>query len=129
LDGEAYLEYFQPQLAQALPRLRRSPLRAVAETASPSYADNLRISMFAGLPAVTGWDYHLWQRGKSQAEIRLRFADLETLLQGTPEDLATALAARWHVDVIARWDKPLEPRPGFQPIADGNQAVLCRGEP
>jgi len=129
LDGEAYLEYFQPQLAQALPRLRRSPLRAVAETASPSYADNLRISMFAGLPAVTGWDYHLWQRGKSQAEIRLRFADLETLLRGTPEDLATALAARWHVDVIARWDKPLEPRPGFRPIADGNQAVLCRGEP
>jgi uncharacterized membrane protein len=114
LDGEAYLGGALPSLEAALAALRALPARAVAEQAFPPYADTLRVPMFTGLPALVGWEYHLWQRGKSWAEIRLRAADLARLLQVPAHPLAPALLRRWPVDLLAHWEKALQP-PGFIP--------------
>lgn len=123
LDGEAYLWAVQPELAAFLPRLRTLPARAVAEPWEPPYSDTLRLPMFAGLPTVVGWEYHLWQRGKSPGEIRLRAADAQFVL-GRPEDpLAKVLARRWDLDVLVPWEKPRKAMEGFVPWGDGSMLV------
>ncbi len=126
LDGEAYLETFQPALAEALPALRAAPLRAAAEPAFPPYSDTLRVPMFAGLPAMVGWEYHLWQRGKSWAEIRLRAADLARILLGETEPAAQDLVDRWGVDLLAQWEKPAPALPAFSPLLPGNEHLRWR---
>lgn len=126
LNGEAYLASFQPALAQALPALRAAPLRATAEPAFPPYSDTLRVPMFAGVPAMVGWEYHLWQRGKSWAEIRLRAADLARLLLGEATPPAEALADRWGVDLLAQWEKPAPSLSGFAPLVPGNPHLRQR---
>ncbi len=129
LDGAAYLEGFQPAVAAAVPLLTHRDPGVVAEVATPSYGDNLRLPMFCGTPAVVGWDYHLWQRGKSRAEIRLRLHDLEVLLRGSPRELANALARRWRVGVLARWEEKPAGLPGFRAVAGTDGHVWVRGEP
>lgn len=126
LDGEAYLWAAQPELAAVLPRLRELPARAVGEPWEPPYSDTLRVPMFTGLPTVMGWEYHLWQRGKSPGEMRLRAADLQAVLTRPTDPLAKILARRWHLDVLVPWVKPREAAGGFVPLGGGS--VLVRRE-
>lgn len=126
LDGEAYLWAVQPELAAALPRLRELPARAVGEPWQPPYSDTLRVPMFTGLPTVMGWEYHLWQRGKSPREMRLRAADLQLVLAQPADLLAKILARRWNLDVLVPWEKPRKAAGDFVPLGDGS--VLVRRE-
>ncbi|KDA54530.1 hypothetical protein EG19_10205 [Thermoanaerobaculum aquaticum] len=128
LDGQAYLRSAQPPVAVAAERCQKSPLGVVAEEASPSYGDNLRLPMFCGVPAMVGWDYHLWQRGKSQAEIRLRMADLDLILRGSPPEMAKALANRWDIDWRASWQEPPSPLPDFEPLSETDGRVWVRSK-
>lgn len=118
LDGQAYLSRAQPEVAAAVRFCQEKGLSVVAEEASPPYADNLRLPMFCGASAVVGWEYHLWQRGKAQAEIRLRLDDLSLLLRGQPMDLARALAERYRIQALAGWERAPAHLPGFVPIPD-----------
>jgi YYY domain-containing protein len=84
LDGQAFLKSKDPTtwfLVRALQGMA-SPGDVVAEAAGPSYQKYTRIAMHTGLPVVVGWEWHLQQRGQSQAEIAARFADLELLYSG-----------------------------------------------
>ncbi|MCS7183125.1 MAG: DUF2298 domain-containing protein [Thermoanaerobaculum sp.] len=126
LDGQAYLVQAQPAVAEAVTLCTAKQLAVVAEVATPPYADNLRLPMFCGVPALVGWDYHLWQRGKAQAEIRLRLQDLELLLRGQPSLLAQRLAQRWRVDALARWEEPPGGLVGFLPQANTGGRLWLR---
>ncbi len=81
LDGQAFLQQQDRAtwfLVRALQGSAR-PGETVAESAGPYYSRHTRIVMHTGLPTVVGWEWHLTQRGQPAAEIRARFADLETL--------------------------------------------------
>ncbi|MGQ9495073.1 MAG: DUF2298 domain-containing protein [Thermoanaerobaculaceae bacterium] len=132
LDGEAYLWAVQPQLAACLPWLRELPARAVGEAWEPPYSDTLRVPMFTGLPTVVGWEYHLWQRGKSPGEIRQRAADLQLVLARPEDPLGKVLARRWDLDVLVPWEKPQKATEDFVPWGDGWVLVrrnLLPGQP
>jgi YYY domain-containing protein len=95
LDGMEFMRHRNPEEWQALTWLRRyaagSPV--VAEAAGPTYREYARVAMYTGLPSVLGWDYHLAQQGRPQAEIERRKASLKALFTGVAAP-ATFRAAR-----------------------------------
>jgi hypothetical protein len=105
LDGRAYLRPHDQQSWRVIRALEAmaGPYDVVAEAAGASYSDFTRVAMHTGLSTVVGWEFHLIQRGQSQAEIRARFDDLERLyrLPGTPEarEVLDRLDVRWIVVV------------------------------
>lgn len=126
LDGQAYLPQAQPEVAAAVRFCQEKGLFLLAEEARPPYADTLRLPMLCGAAALAGWEYHLWQRGKAQAEIRLRLYDLAVLLRGQPTDLAQALAQKYGVQAVAGWEKPPAPLPGFVPVPETGGHLVVR---
>ncbi len=64
-----------------LDKLKGQP--TIAEAAGPSYAEFSRFSAFTGLPAVIGWQYHVFQHGHSLREIAKRRQDIKLLYQQT----------------------------------------------
>ncbi|MFN3414491.1 MAG: hypothetical protein ACK42L_10575, partial [Thermoanaerobaculum sp.] len=118
LDGAAYLAQAQPRVGAAVRFCQDKGLALLAEEASPPYADNLRLPMFCGASALVGWEYHLWQRGKAHAELRLRFHDLAVLLRGQPPNLVQALAQRYRLQALVGWEKPPGPLVGFAPVLE-----------
>ncbi|BCW94365.1 MAG: hypothetical protein KatS3mg007_2259 [Thermoanaerobaculum sp.] len=129
LDGEAYLAQAQPQVAAAVRVCKEESLSVLAEEASPPYADNLRLPMFCGAAALVGWEYHLWQRGKAYAEIRLRLYDLSVLLRGQPASLAQALAHRYRLQALAGWEKPPGSLAGFAPVPETGGHLRVTAKP
>jgi uncharacterized membrane protein len=103
LDGRAYLKARDQQSWRVIRALEAvaGPNDVVAEAAGASYGDFTRVAMNTGIPTVVGWEFHLIQRGQSQAEIRARFDDLERLyrLPGAPEarEVLDRLDVRWVV--------------------------------
>lgn len=129
LDGEAYLAQAQPQVAAAVRVCREKSISLLAEEASPPYADNLRLPMFCGAAALVGWEYHLWQRGKAYAEIRLRLHDLSVLLRGQPASLAQALAQRYRLQALAGWENPPGSLAGFAPVPETGGHLRVAAKP
>jgi len=70
------------------------------EAQGPSYQDFGRISMLTGLPAVVGWDYHVKQRGNSEAEIESRKRAVETMYSTPDVARAEALLKRYRVGYV-----------------------------
>jgi YYY domain-containing protein len=118
LDGQAFLRTHDPEtwfFARALQGAAR-PGEVVAESAGISYSRHTRIAMHTGQPAVVGWEWHLTQRGQSPAEIKMRFADLETLYAGRDPEARRAVLDRHRVRWVVLGD--LERRVyGLEPLA------------
>lgn len=106
LDGLRYLEESRPGEYQAVSWMRRSirGTPVVLEAQGPSYQDFSRISMLTGLPTVLGWDYHVKQRGNSDAEIETRRKVVEQIYRSPTIDPVEGLLRRYHVGyVYAGW--------------------------
>ena len=54
-------------------------LPVMIEASGPPYRDYARFSSDTGIPALVGWDYHLFQRGQARPEIERRILELERL--------------------------------------------------
>ena len=102
LDGIRYLETSHPGEYRAVLWMRRSieGTPAMLEAQGPSYQDFGRISMLTGLPAVVGWDYHVKQRGNSEAEIESRKRAVETMYSTPDVARAEALLKRYRVGYV-----------------------------
>ncbi len=141
LDGQAFLAEQDSQswfLVRALQAARSGV--AIAEAAGISYSDFTRIAMHTGQPTVLGWEWHLQQRGQSQAEIAARMADLETLYAGSDAKARRAVLDRYRVGWVVLGDverrryrlevpDPLVGVPGVRPVADHGGALLYRVDP
>ncbi len=110
LDGMAYLRKTDPDGAALYAWIGRSipGLPAIAEAWGPSYQEFSRVSMNTGLPTVLGWDYHLFQRGKSWEEIDRRKADLRVLYTAQTSEAAGVVLGRYRVRYVV--SGPLESR-------------------
>jgi YYY domain-containing protein len=102
LDGLRYLEQSRPGEYHAVIWLRRSirGTPVVLESQGPSYQDFGRISMLTGLPTVLGWDYHVKQRGNSDAEIENRKKVIEQIYSSPGTGPIEGLLRRYHVGYI-----------------------------
>nr|MCU0305977.1 DUF2298 domain-containing protein [Thermoanaerobaculales bacterium] len=139
LDGQAFLRVQDPEtwfFARALKGAAR-PGEVVAEAAGISYSRHTRVAMHTGQPTVVGWEWHLIQRGQPLAEIKMRFADLETLYAGRDAEARRAILDRYGVRwvVLGELERRvygLEPGtaldaiPGVVELAAADGAVLYR---
>lgn len=102
LDGTAYLRLKFPDDAVGIEWLNRNVVgpATVLEAWGPSYQDFTRICMHTGLSTVLGWDYHVLQRGQSDAEIRQRQRDIATMYRSSDPIEITGLLQKYGVDYI-----------------------------
>jgi YYY domain-containing protein len=102
LDGSSYLDTYAPAERSAFRWLARE-LRGVPvllEAQGPSYQQFSRVSMNSGLPSVLGWEYHLFQQGRSREAIAARRDDIRQLFETTDLDVASRLLEKYRIDVI-----------------------------
>ncbi|HKC25081.1 MAG TPA: DUF2298 domain-containing protein, partial [Thermoanaerobaculia bacterium] len=102
LDGTAYLARFAPYDRSAYEWLNKNVpgIPVLCEAWGPSYQEYSRVSMNTGLPIVIGWDYHVFQRGHSHAEIDKRKADVELIYTSDDEKAVAAALRRYHVALV-----------------------------
>ena len=103
LDGTAYLEKQAPGDRGAIEWINANVrgLPVLLEAHGPPYQDFTRLSMHTGLPAVLGWDYHVYQRGHSQAEVDRRKGDVVAAYTSADEAVVKRILSRTHVALVA----------------------------
>ena len=131
LDGAAYLDSYSPDQAAVLRALAATSTGGtVIEPPGTPYSDSMRAPMFTGLPALVGWEYHLWQRNHARTEILLRRQDLDVLRHGSDGDVVAALARRYRVAASCEWDgetAAVVRLPGWRPATAAGTAALWLG--
>jgi YYY domain-containing protein len=102
LDGLAYLETANPSERAAYEWANREivGIPVVLEAHGASYQAFSRVSMNTGLPTLLGWEYHLFQQGRSRDEIDARARDVREIYQGTDTARLDALLRNYRVDYI-----------------------------
>jgi YYY domain-containing protein len=83
LDGNAYLQKFNPEEYAAIGWLQDAPMGVVVEAVGGSYTDYARISTRTGLPTLLGWPGHESQWRGGGEEMGSRFADIQQLYETT----------------------------------------------
>ena len=87
LNGLHYPLEKRPSEMMMVAFLQRVPGQPViAEAFGPSYGPYARISSFTGLPAVIGWEYHVFQHGHAMEEIKKREGDIRQLYETEDPD-------------------------------------------
>ncbi len=79
LDGNKFLELYQPSDFEAVQYLLTVPYGVVSEAVGGSYSSYGRISRLTGYPTVLGWPGHEVQWRGGMDEIGSRELDIETL--------------------------------------------------
>jgi YYY domain-containing protein len=139
IDGTAYLRGKFPADSRGIEWLNRSVRgqATVLEAWGPSYQDFTRVCMHTGLNTVLGWEYHVLQRGQSDAEIRARQRDIATAYRSENPMETRAILDRYRVDyvfvgdleartygraVLERFDRV----PGVEPVFSHDQTRIYR---
>jgi DNA-binding beta-propeller fold protein YncE len=102
LDGTRYLRTFAPAEAAAFEWLNRTVpgIPVLCEAYGPSYQEFSRVSMNTGLPIVIGWEYHVFQRGHSRAEIERRIGDVKTIYTSADKAAVEKALSRYRVALV-----------------------------
>ncbi|MFI5142736.1 MAG: DUF2298 domain-containing protein [Thermoanaerobaculales bacterium] len=102
LDGMAYLAHHASEDGAAMAWLNREihGVPVLCEAVGPSYQEFGRVSMNTGLPAVLGWDYHVFQRGHPWSAINQRKADVQTIYTSAQESQVAAALQRYRVALL-----------------------------
>ncbi len=102
LDGTAYLAREAPGDRGAYEWINANVrgIPVILEAQGPSYQDFTRYAANTGLPAVLGWEYHVQQRGHSQAETSKRKADVKAAYTSKDEAAVAAVLRRYHVALV-----------------------------
>ncbi|MGZ6971475.1 MAG: DUF2298 domain-containing protein, partial [Thermoanaerobaculia bacterium] len=103
LDGTAYLEKQNPGDRGAIEWINANVrgLPVLLEAQGPAYQEFTRLTMHTGLPTVLGWEYHVFQRGHSQAEIDRRKEDVAAAYTAADEAVVARVLSRYHVALVA----------------------------
>ncbi len=81
LDGNAYINQYNPSDYAAILWLQSAPYGVIAEAVGGSYSDYARISTRTGLPTVIGWPGHESQWRGGGEEMGSRVADIQILYE------------------------------------------------
>jgi hypothetical protein len=102
LDGLAYLHAANPSELAAFAWVNREivGIPVMLEAHGPSYQAFSRVSMNTGLPTLVGWQYHLFQQGRSREEIEMRARDVREIYQTADAVRLEALLRNYRIDFI-----------------------------
>lgn len=81
LDGNAYIERYNPGDYAAITWLQKAPIGVVAEAVGGSYTDYARVSTRSGQPTVLGWPGHENQWRGGGEEMGSRYNDIQLLYE------------------------------------------------
>ncbi len=81
LNGNAYIQRYNPDEYDAITWLQSAPLGVVSEAVGGSYSDYARVSTRSGQPAVLGWPGHESQWRGGGTEMGSRYSDIKTLYE------------------------------------------------
>ena len=102
LDGMAYLETANPSELAAYEWVHReiAGIPVMLEAHGPPYQAFSRVSMNTGLPTFLGWEYHLFQQGRSRDDIVARARVVREIYTSEDSDRVAALLQDNHIDFI-----------------------------
>ena len=81
LDGNAYIEKYNPGDYAAIVWLQQAPLGVITEAVGGSYTDYARVSTRSGQPTVLGWPGHESQWRGGGEEMGSRYGDIQLLYE------------------------------------------------
>ncbi len=81
LDGNAYIQRYNPDEYDAILWLQNAPFGIVVEAVGGSYTDYARISTRTGLPTILGWPGHESQWRGGGEEMGSRLSDIQVLFE------------------------------------------------
>ena len=102
LDGTAYLEAANPSELAAYQWINReiAGIPVVLEAHGDPYQAFSRVSMNTGLPTLLGWQYHLFQQGRSRDEIEARAGHVREIYQTEDPVRFETLLKEYDIDFI-----------------------------
>jgi DNA-binding beta-propeller fold protein YncE len=103
LDGMAYLERTGrgAELAAFRWLNREMPgIPVIVEAQGPPYQAFSRVSMNTGLPTLVGWEYHLFQQGRSRQELAARAGNVREIYESADLARAEELLRGYRVDLL-----------------------------
>ena len=102
LDGTAYLEGANPSELAAYQWINREipGIPVMLEAHGDPYQAFSRVSMNTGLPTLLGWQYHLFQQGRSRSEIEARAGHVRELYKTEDPVRFEALLDDYGIDFI-----------------------------
>jgi uncharacterized membrane protein len=100
LDGNAYIQTFNPDEYEAINWLQKAPVGIVVEAVGGSYTDFARVSTRTGLPSVLGWPGHESQWRGGGDEMGSRLSDIEVLFETADWNEAWRILQSYNVRYI-----------------------------
>ena len=100
LDGNAYIQKYNPDEYAALLWLQNAPMGVVTEAVGGSYTDYARVSTRTGLPTVLGWPGHESQWRGGGEEMGSRYEDIQRLYETTDWDEAMQTLRDYNVRYV-----------------------------
>jgi uncharacterized membrane protein len=104
LDGNAYLEIYQPDDYHAMRWLQSAPMGVIAESIGGSYSPHARMATRSGIPDVIGWIPHEGQWRGDDLLFRYRPEDIGTLYSTSDWETAQQILERYQVTYIVIGD-------------------------
>jgi YYY domain-containing protein len=102
LNGTAYLEGANPSELAAYQWINReiAGIPVVLEAHGDPYQAFSRVSMNTGLPTLLGWQYHLFQQGRSRDEIEARAGHVREIYETEDPVRLETLLEEYGIDFI-----------------------------
>jgi YYY domain-containing protein len=100
LDGNAYIEQYNPNEKSAMEWLSQAPYGVIAEAVGGSYSGAARMATQSGLPDVLGWTGHESQWRGGALEMGSRQDDISTLYRTRDWNEALKVIQRYHIQYI-----------------------------
>lgn len=100
LDGNTYIQRYNPDEHEAITWLQEVPMGVVVEAVGGSYTDFARVSTRTGLPAVLGWPGHESQWRGGGEEMGTRLTDIQLLYETNQWNEAAEILQRYNVRYI-----------------------------
>lgn len=100
LDGNAYINIYNPEDYAAIQWLQAAPMGVIAEAIGGSYTDYARISTRTGLPTVLGWPGHESQWRGGGEEMGSRMADIQTLYESQNWEEVSTIIQKYNIRYI-----------------------------
>ncbi len=100
LNGNEYLEIYQPDEYLAMKWLSEANPGVIAESVGGSYSQHARMSIQTGYPTIIGWTPHEGQWGRGPREFGTRIEDVSILYQTKSWEEAQIILDRYDVRYI-----------------------------
>lgn len=100
LDGNAFLERYQPDEMKAIQWLDQADPGVVSEAVGGSYSEYARVSMLSGQPTVLGWTGHESQWRGGSKEMGSREADITRLYQTADWNEALSILQEYKIRYV-----------------------------